>query len=258
LGHELVHAVVDSRGQAYFLEEGLAEVLSGVDLAYTMGPHAPDLWARLRQSPREYRKESFDYAEAGHFVRWLERNAGADAIGAIGRVLQGEPTPSSLRDTLEETTDATLAELEQRWRKGPAVYAGEGARTLPKWTLPGLDAGVEVELDCGRRDTQGPRDGEGDGMYRVFRLDMEYAARVQIEVDGPFEVYVEIIDPEHARSDHRLDWRRPPIDSELVHVEAGGLKTAELAARSYLLLVGSDSTAFSPTVSLRVRVTSKL
>jgi hypothetical protein len=258
LGHEIVHAVVDSQGEAYFLEEGLAEVLSGVDLAYAMGEQTPDLWDRLRQSPREYRQQGFDYAEAGHFVRWLERNAGTHAIAVIGRVIDGDPSPEYLRDTLEEATDATLVELQERWRESPQLYAGEGARTLPTLKLSTLAEGMDIALDCDAITTQGPRDGEGEGMYRVFRLEVGAASRVQIHIDGPGGVYAEIIDPVRVRDDQRLDWRRPPIDGHLVRVESGWIGMAELAAQSYLLIVGSDSTAFSPSMRLWVTVTERL
>ena len=257
LDHELLHAVVDSEGESYFVEEGLAELLSGVGVVYNMSDAKVSPSERLRLSRSEYREGGLDYGAAAHFMHYVFRSGGTKAVRQLGLEIAKDPSPRRLEQVLEKTLGGTMAGIEADYAaEAPRYYAGLAHGRLPEVDLVDLMAGVaEVGLGWDRADTSGPWI-EGDAaMYRVFRLNVpaQFVVKVGVESDGDSRVH--IFNPLAQLHRARLtDWLRPDpaIDDKAVMIPAGATEYVELEVGTYLLVVASDDTA---SVDTQIRMT---
>ena len=255
IDHELVHAVLDSEGVSYFLEEGLAELLSGVGVVYQPDPDGPGPADRLRLSPSEYRKGGLDYAAAAHFMHFVYTEAGAGAVRRLGREIAVDASPGRLESVIEDVMHASVAEVESRYQtSAPRYYPGLAQSRVPALELGELADGIEVLLDCDEPDTRGPLPHEDGGMYRVFRLDVPFSTRVDFELSGDDEGWLDVFDP-YARL-HRgwvADWTRPDrsLDPDASHVLAGSRARLDLEGGTHLLVF---ATAGADRVRLRLSV----
>ncbi len=257
LDHELLHAVVDSEGESYFVEEGLAELLSGVGVVYDMGDGKVSPTQRLRLSRSDYREGGLDYGAAAHFMHYVFRRGGTKAVRQLGLEIAKDPSPHQLEQVLERTLGGTVAGIEADYAaQAPRYFPGLAHARLPEVDLVDLMEGVaEVGLGCHRADTYGPW-VEGDAaMYRVFRLQVPADFVVKVQVDSSTDTRVHIFDPLAQVGRGRLtDWLRPDpdIDDAAVMIPSGRTEYVSLHVGTYLLVVASDDTR---TVDTQIRMT---
>lgn len=255
IDHELVHAVLDSEGVSYFLEEGLAELLSGVGVVYRPDPSGPGPAARLRLSPSEYRKGGLNYAAAAHFMHFVYDEAGAGAVRRLGREIETDASPGRLESVIEEVMHAPVGEVESLYQtSAPRYYPGLAQSRIPALNVDDLARGIDVELDCDAPETRGPVPHEDGGMYRVFRLQIPFSGQVDFDLSGDEEGWLDVLDP-YARL-HRgwvADWTRPDrtLDPGASHVTAGSRARVDIEGGTYLLVFG---TAETDSVRMRLSV----
>lgn len=244
IDHEIVHAVLDSEGVSYFLEEGLAELLSGVGVVYRPDPDGPGPARRLRLSPSEYRKGGLDYAAAAHFMHFVYAEAGAGAVRRLGREIEGDASPARLETVIEEVMNDTVAVVEERYQTtAPRYYPGLSQSRVPLLDLDDLAIGLDVALDCAEPDTRGPLPHQDVGMYRVFRIDMPWAATVDVQLEGDDDGWLDLFDP-YARlhKGYVTDWMRPDrsLDPNASRVLAGMTARIDMQKGTHLLVFATD------------------
>ena len=220
--HEMTHAALDSEGESYFLEEGMAELLSGVGVYYELPQDAAGPGERLRLSRSAYRAGRLDYAAAGHFMRYVYDRRGQHGVRRLASEVEVGAPPERLVDTLEQVMGERIDEIEADYRSSTKpVYEGlayERTSALPleqhhdegaAWPER-LTFAVEVELDCAAEDTMGPLPGEHEGMYQVRRMDIPDNQGAVLRVEGDPGTWVDVFNP-YARA-HRgvmTDWMLP-------------------------------------------------
>jgi len=245
LTHELVHAALDSRGDSSFLEEGMAEMLSGVGVYYDARATDASVAERIDLSRSEYRDGGVDYAAAGHFVRWVFETGGTAAMVNLATELEHSASADEIVATLQEAMSDPIDVISERYRaEAPKYYRGLDQSGVSGLLLDDLRDGVLTRLDCADKDTRGPlRDGEA-GQYRVFRVSMPSAGRAMIEVSGSPQGFIDLIDP-YARVTRGpvQDWTQPDpqLDPNARRVGFGGATPVQVKARDYLLVVGTRS-----------------
>lgn len=245
LRHELVHAVLDSKGESYFVEEGMAEMLSGVGVYYDVSDGSVSPAEHLTLSRTEYRRGGLDYDAAAHFVRWVYETAGPSAMLRLADEIEARSTAAEIENTLEAVVGERMQTIEDDYRtSAPNYYAGlaHGSLAAPSWDT--LEDGLAVRLDCAEPETFGPLPQGDAGLYRVFRVDMPNAGVGAIEVDGPEGTFIELIDPlARLRRGLVQDWTQPDsrYDPKALRVYAGERSTPVVKNRTYLLVVASQS-----------------
>lgn len=245
LRHELVHAVLDSKGESYFVEEGMAEMLSGVGVYYDVSDASVSPAEHLTLSRTEYRRGGLDYDAAAHFVRWVYETAGPSAMLRLADEIEARSTAAEIENTLEAVVGERMQTIEDDYRtSAPDYYAGlaHGSLAAPSWDT--LEDGLTVRLDCAEPETFGPLPQGDAGLYRVFRVDMPNAGVGAIEVDGPEGTFIELIDPlARLRRGLVQDWTQPDsrYDPKALRVYAGERSTPVVKDRTYLLVVASES-----------------
>ncbi|MCH9685724.1 MAG: hypothetical protein K0V04_30105 [Deltaproteobacteria bacterium] len=268
--HEMTHAVLDSVGDSYFLEEGMAELLSGVGVYHE--PRADDVTPgeRLRLSRSEYRNGHFDYDAAAHFMRWIYGHRGVNGVRRIAYEVEDGAEPSQLESTLEDVMGIPIDEIDVRYRnEAYNFYEGLSYERTPSLTgeeidddeeLEGPEAlqfSVSVDLSCASEDTLGPLPDDREGMYQVRRLRVPEHAGAVLTVNGEAGTWVEVYDP-YARWWRGVmpDWMlpNPAIDVDGLHLEPGDIVDAELIPGVWAVVLGSDNSD-QGTVSLHVELT---
>jgi len=255
LRHELVHAVLDSEGESYFVEEGMAEMLSGVGVYFDVSDASVSPAKHLSLSRSEYRRGGLDYDAAAHFIRWVYETAGPSAMLRLADEIEARSTAAEIENTLEAVVGDPMQTIEDDYRtSAPNYYAGlaHGTLSAPSWET--LEAGLKVRLDCAAPDTFGPLPQGDAGLYRVFRIIMPSAGVSAIEVEGPEGTFVELIDPlARLRRGLVQDWTQPDsrYDPKALRVYAGERTTPVVKDRTYLLVVASQS---PEPADVRVRI----
>jgi len=243
LRHELVHAVIGANGGNRFVEEGIAELLSGIG---TYSKTRPDLSDSLRVTDREYRRGELGYIEAAHFAHYVFDGVGTPAIGELVADLRGDASPGAIEDTLEDAFERSLDGIEARYEKSEDnYYWGLANRTIDCVELEDLRAGIQRVLDCGNTETRGPLWDDSEGMYRVSRVWIPEPMEVFFEVEGDGGAWLQIFDP------HEGDWRRimpdwtrpdPRSDPGTVRIDTGDQATLQLRRGTHLLVFASTRT----------------
>lgn len=270
LTHELVHAVLDSEGESYFVEEGMAEMLSGVGVYYDVDNAAVSPAAQLQLSRYEYRGGGLDYAAASHFVRWVYETAGAASMQGLADEIEERSTAAEIERRLEVVLGESMQTIAERYRTtAPDYYPGLAHGRIDTASIEALAEGLVVDLSCVHEDTRGPLPNGDAGMYRVFRVPSEASRTAMISVDGPTGAFVELIDPAARVRDGKVqDWTMPNVelDRRALRVEAGQDVTPQLRRRTYLLVVAvtdADQAAevtvtFTPAPSRSPRTPKRL
>ena len=267
--HEMTHAALDSEGESYFLEEGMAELLSGVGVYYEPGEHHEGPAHQLRLSRSAYRAGRFDYSAAAHFMRWVYDARGLDGVRRLASEVEAGASPERLEDTLEEVMGADVDDIEAAYRlHAPRAFEGLGYARTPALRLASIDEDpawpgpelwvldVEARLDCAAPDTLGPRLDEAEGMYQVFRLDVPENAGAVLRVEGDAGAWVDVMNP-YARTRFGVmtDWMRPDpaIDEGALRLEPGDEVAMELRPGVRAVILAADDTA-SRRISLHVEL----
>ncbi|MCA9704764.1 MAG: hypothetical protein KDK70_02805 [Myxococcales bacterium] len=265
--HEMTHAVLDSEGESYFLEEGMAELLSGVGVYYDLSEDPSGPAERLRLSRTEYRAGGFDYDAAAHFMRYIYDQRGVHGVRRLAMEVEGGASPARLEDTLEQVMGGDIDEVEAAYRRSSReVYEGLGYERTKALMVQEIDedeqsAGperlefsVQAQLDCAAEDTMGPLPEEREGMYQVRRVRVPQNRGALLRVEGDPGTWVEVFDPyAKARRGAMVDWMFPlaALDSDAIRLVAGEQAQVQLAPGTWAIVLGADGAA-SGTVSLHV------
>jgi hypothetical protein len=271
--HEMTHAALDSEGESYFLEEGMAELLSGVGVYYAVDEADMRPSLQLRLSRAEYKAGGIDYAAAGHFMRWVYDARGLAGVRRLAAEVETGAPPDQLERVLAEVMGEGIETVELEYRqKARRAYEGLGYERTDLVTmvavdeddeLPGPEAFVrdlEVTLDCGSPETMGPLLDEREGMYRVYRLVVPENAGAVLRVEGDPGTWVDVYNPyASARFGVMTDWMRPDpaIDAGALHLRPGEVLEQELRPGVRAVVLAAEGTA-RRRVSLHVELTAVL
>ncbi len=238
IAHELVHAVIDSPGEVFFVEEGLAELMNGEGVRYDPARLTGELASQLRLSRRAYDHGQLDYPQAAHFLHWVQRSEGNDALRRLAATLSSGGGDDEISDQLEAIHGASLSAIEHRYAaEAPRTYAGAFDDRYETLELGSEPLWASVPLACDHEDVLGPLPGAVPGMYRVLRLKVTEARRARLSVDGDPGTRVELLDPYAAgRAPYPL-WL-PALEHEgrVARVERGEQVTVSVQPRTYLLV----------------------
>jgi hypothetical protein len=243
LRHELVHAVIGANGGNRFVEEGIAELFSGVG-AYSKT--RPDLSDSLHLTEREYRRGGLGYIEAAHFAHYVFDGMGTSLVADLVADVRSDASPGVLEDTLEDAFERPLDGIEAEYEDhADNYYWGLANRTIDRVELEDLRAGIRRVLDCSNPETRGPLWDDSEGMYRVIRVWIPGPMEVFFEVEGDAGAWLQVVDP------HEGDWRRvmpdwtrpdPKSDPGTVRIDTGHETTVSLRRGTHLLVFASTDT----------------
>ncbi len=239
--HELVHAVLDSTAHTYFVEEGIAEIYSGVDVFYRPDPVDGGLADRLTLSRSAYRDGKLDYASAAHFMRYVHQTRGELAMRGLADVIAAGGSTKGITDTIERSFDSTIEEIGDRYfAEAPSYYRGFSAAGVP--TSSELWRGETIHLDCDDDATRGPLGQGGGGLYQVRRVEVERGGEATFAVDGDSDGWVTLFDP-NRNNGIVTNWAMPDptTDPNSVTLRAGESQSIKLNPGNYLLMFGADA-----------------
>lgn len=269
--HEMTHAALDSEGESYFLEEGMAELLSGVGVYYDFDVDDMGPAGQLRLSRSTYRAGGFDYGAAAHFMRYLYDLRGLGGVRRLASEVEAGATPARLEDTLEQVMGKSIEDIESDYRRlAPRAYEGLSyAHTKElRWAeieedeaLPGPEAlslAVDVRLDCASPETMGPLIDEREGMYQVRRVIIPENAGAVLRVEGDPGTWVNVFNPYAiARWGVMTDWMRPDpsIDGGGLRLEPGDVIAMDLLPGVRTVMLATEGTE-ARRVSLHMELTA--
>lgn len=256
--HEMTHAALDSEGESYFLEEGMAELLSGVGVYYDAAADAESPSERIRLSRADYREGRLDYAAAGHFMRYVYDRRGLSGVRRLAAEIETGASPERLERTLEQVMGEPLDEIESSYRgETRPGYEGLGYERTPALAVEAIDddhtqAGperlrfsVEARLDCDAEDTMGPLPLEREGMYQVARVHVPENAGAVLRVEGDPGTWVDVFNP-YALA-HRgvmTDWMQPDseIDDSTLRLRPGDVLERPLLPGTRAVVLATEGT----------------
>ena len=256
ISHEMVHVLLNAEAHtSLFIEEGLAELYSGVGTRYRRDEdEAPPVAELVWLTPDEYRGRKLDYALAGHFAGWLRQELGPVVNQRLAGVVTAGGGPEDLArelDRLHHDLDSIEANYTEHYRTS---YRGLRDTELPELEL---DYGVELELNCGDPSTMGPLPDGSGGMYQVHRLVVQADQLLDLHLYAGPEVRLDLIDTRSERgSGQMIDFHMPIPRESLEHPHLQGTQQATLEVRkaTYLLYVWTPShAAQSVTIEANLR-----
>lgn len=268
--HEMTHAALDSEGESFFLEEGMAELLSGVGGYYDPRSDDGSVVDRLRLSRSSYRAGGIDYAAAAHFMHWIYDHRGRAGVQRMALEVEEGASPKRLEAALEEVMQMSSETIEQRYRReSDRAYEGLMFDQIARVPVEAHDYDdtiegperytftVTADLDCGSIDTMGPLPDEREGMYRIVRVHVPENAWVGLQVDGDPGTWVEVFDPHAARRRGApTDWMFPraEVDPDALRMLPGEIETATLHEGVWAVMLGSDRSDAPGRVTLSAMV----
>ena len=269
--HEMTHASLDSEGHSYFLEEGMAELLSGVGVYYDPDEDDNGPAERLRLSRSTYRQGGFDYNAASHFMRWIYQHRGINGVRRLAMEVEDGASPERLEDALEQVMGRSIREIEAAYRTEAAkAYEGLSYGRTPVLPIEEIDEDDEIDgpeamtfsvdamLDCDSVDTMGPLPDERRGMYQVRRVTVPKNMGAVLRVEGDPGTWVEVFDPYASRRRGVMtDWMAPSskVDDDALVMVAGDVIEADLRPGVWAVMLGAEGTA-TGRVSLHVELTA--
>ncbi|MEX1362304.1 MAG: hypothetical protein AB1Z98_04215 [Nannocystaceae bacterium] len=243
IAHELVHATLDSPGESFFVEEGLAELFGGTPVRYDSSRLRGKLASQLALSRRAYDHGALSYSQAAHFAHWLRDAEGAGAVLRLGAGLSRGGR--SVRDDLQSIFGTSLRGIEQSYeREAPRLYRGLYDDDLETLRLEGQSQWLELSLGCDDDDVIGPLHGAEEGMARVLRLEVPVGRTTRLRMDGPPGSWVELRNPYASDVRYMPPWW-PARDSNgrLARIGSGELVSLWLDRGVYQLIVATTGTA---------------
>ena len=254
--HEVIHALLNAEAQtSLFMEEGLAEVYSGVGVRYgKRAGEAPPVAELVWLTTKEYQDRELDYALAGHFAAWLEREFGRATTQRLAEVVIEGGGPAELEAALDRMTSRDIERIEE-------LYGHVGRRTfggLRESAVPELqfDTGLDLSLDCASEDTLGPLPNGTGGLYRVLRFSIDEPRVLELRLYSGPDVRLDLIDTTHERNEGRvIDFFMPQPSDHIDHPRLTGDEHRELplTAGTYLLYLSSPGEE-AETVSLEAHL----
>lgn len=244
LAHEMVHATIDSPGQAFFIEEGLAELYSGRGVRHDPRTLSGRLDSLLRLSRDAYGHGGLSYPQASHFAYWLEDAKGPAAIEQLGAALSNGTGDAGLARQLDELFGTSIHAIEQRYAaEAPHTYPGAYDDSVPYRELGDHALWAGVDLRCDDPDVYGPLPDGSPGMFRTFELRVGESRSLRLRLEGDQHTWVELLDP------RRLDRQRPPWapgiggPSRVIRLQPGDQSTQFFEAGRYLVVLGTSDTS---------------
>lgn len=219
LGHEVVHAVLDSDSDAFFVEEGLAEYLSGVG-ASVRG--TGDLEELLDLSRRDYQSGRLSYRRATHFLAFVHDELGDNAVNRLASALRRREGRGGLRTVLEDVFGEPIDEVAKRWREAPRRYSGLSRDQVVTVPPEGDTSWWRWTLDCSDSETYGPLDEDRPEMFRVGKFEILESGWMEVGVFGDAPATVTIFDPYAEDQERRaIDWAHPDpsVDPDAITLE---------------------------------------
>jgi hypothetical protein len=239
--HEIVHAVLDSTAHTYFVEEGLAEIYSGVDVYYRPSRDDGSLGSRLSLSKGAYRDGKLDYAAAAHFMRYVHRAKGEVAMRSLADVIAAGGSTKAITATIEDVFGRSIGGVEDEYfEEAPSYYRGFAASEVA--TAENLRDGLRLRLDCEDASTRGPLGTGGEGIYQVRRVGIERGGPMRFEVHGDEDGWVTLFDPTAQRG-IVTNWSMPvvDVDPDSVTLRPGQAVEIDLEPGTHLLVFGADA-----------------
>lgn len=240
VSHEIVHAVLNAEAQTnYFLEEGIAELYSGVG-GYRRDQFdtRPDPGELLWLSPSDYRFGALDYAVAGHFLAYIEDKYGSATTRALASVVVTAAGPPELEQAFSRFTGDSFATIEADYKThGRSYYRG-----LHELDVPAIEdtRWVDVSLRCDDELTFGPLPDNSPGMYRSVRLVLRESSVVEAALVAPPEFVATFVDVRGELSAGVVvDFFHPKLGGTREHPVLHGGETAslELRAGTHLIVI---------------------
>lgn len=254
LHHEIVHAVMNTRGSNPFAEEGLAEVLSGV-AAYQPADQRGDPLSSFGLSRKDARHGEVDYDRAAHFMHYVRGEGGEHAVAALTDAIDRDDGPAQIVEMLERELRRSAADIEADYAQAPVFYPSSRAMETEPIDAFELAAGVNLPLDCSHESTFGPLSEDSGGMYHLLRLESE--ARLEgtlffVADPGVRATLFREVDP---KGRWVQNWWAPRPDLDEDHIDLRGGERIRVSldpAEHWLLMVRSSdaSTAKSAAIQL--------
>lgn len=176
--HELVHAVVGAAGleAPLFIEEGLAEALSGIHLR-SRGVEAE---AIIEAGTGEGSLNSQEYESAGHFVAWMLARFGVESVVELYSRLDPDMGKDETISTIEALFDLPFSSLAQEYALAQGItYAGKGpfscGASVGELSWDGKRTVGEIEFACDSGEDYRRRDlahvlGHTEELWRGHRV----------------------------------------------------------------------------------------
>ncbi len=254
LHHEIVHAVLNTRGSNPFAEEGLAEVLSGVAAFQSPAERVHPLRA-LSATRKDAREGDIDYDRAAHFMHFVRTQSGEETVAALADAIDRDDAPERFVSLLEQQFALSAAEIEHAYAEAPAFYpSGRAAETEPVTSFD-LIAGINLALDCHHPSTFGPLSEDDGGMFHLLRVvvDEPVEGTLVFEADGGVRASLfHEVDPDGAWVQ---DWwrPRPRLDPGRTELRGGERAQVSLDPSTPMLLMVRAS-ASDQTRAARLRL----
>ncbi|NVB42363.1 hypothetical protein G6O69_31360 [Pseudenhygromyxa sp. WMMC2535] len=238
VAHEIVHAVLNAEAQnSLFLEEGLAELYSGVGSRrpQSSSPVPSEL---LWITSSGYRYGQLDYNVAMHFMAYLNAARGPSTVRAIANTVVTGAGPPELERALERFTNRDYDALELQYLEQNAYYY-PGLREDAVTAIES-ERWLDVSLRCSEDTTMGPLWDLEPGMYRTLRLELDQTQAVQFETRAPEGVSITVVDVAAERGKRRVvDFHHPKLSGRVEHPElhGDGVEVLQLNAGTHLIVV---------------------
>ncbi|MEM7152905.1 MAG: hypothetical protein AAF799_08680 [Myxococcota bacterium] len=244
IAHELVHATIDSPGDAFFMEEGIAELYGGTGVRHRASNIEGRLASQLMLSRRDYEHGRLSYPQAAHFTHWLRETEGISAVQRLASHLSEGADDAEIGTQLELIFGELLPTIEDRYREeAPRLYRGIYDDQIETAQLGDTTLWAKMRLNCSSEHVLGPLPGPTEGMARLLRLEVPQRRDARLVVHGDPGTWVEIVDPYVADREFSTPWW-PTRDHEgrLVRAEPGMSASVTLDAGTYLVVFASMGT----------------
>jgi|GEM_PF-1837080 len=255
LHHEIVHAVLNTRGSNPFTEEGMAEVLSGVAAFQDVDERAHPLEA-LSLTSKDAREGSVDYHRAAHFMHFVRAEAGEEAMAALADAVDRGDGPGRIVSVLEQQLGRAAPEIEDAYAKAPRFYPSGRAEETPGLSLFDFTAGINVSLNCHHEATFGPISEDAGGMYHLLRIEGDAPIRGTLFFNADRGVRASLFREVDPDGEWVQDWWHPApgLDDERIDLRGGERAFVSLdPADHWLLMVRSGDADRPKGASLRLR-----
>ncbi len=241
LHHEIVHAVLNTRGSVPYAEEGLAEVLSGQAVYYN--PDFNDRPLRdLGQTRRDAREGGIDYVRAAHFMHFVRREVGEDGVRELAAAMDGGDAPRRFVDILERHFEMSAPDIERAYARSDSFYPSVRFEEADPITAFDLSSGVNLSLDCASKFTMGPPSAESAGMFRLRRIEGDERIEGTLAFEGEGSVRAVLFRAVDPRGRWVQDWWRPvpKRDEKRIELRPGDRVSVDLDLREgWMVLVRS-------------------
>lgn len=244
IAHELVHATIDSPGDAFFMEEGIAELYGGTGVRHRAANLEGQLASQLTLSRQDYDHGRLSYPQAAHFMHWVRETEGIPAVQRLAAHLSGGADDDAIGDQLELIFGEVLPTIEALYRDdAPRLYRGIYDDQLETARLEDTTLWAKIRLNCADEHVLGPLPGPTEGMARVMRLEVPQRRESRLVVDGDPGTWVEIVDPYVAEREFSTPWwPTRGHEGRLVRAEPGVTSAVTLEAGTYLLVFAAMGT----------------